>query len=274
MIGTLSREDANELIAGLDLRTEALAGRIDEGKAYLDAIKQSLDPKVAKLTMLIPSAKRAEGELSYITKGKYQKIWGKEPKAVILTPDGKRVRWEYALDEIAQELHLEPIAQAEGKAPDEYLKGLIEEAKETKRTISATEHEVISDVATLKALGKLKASIEARAGETTTESLLHKLAKPKLRGKPTPIRKAHKMLADEAQRLIRKTQAARTSQAVAMDNALLAKRIVPPSQAPVWAKMPNRLDIRGVDTPQRKHSQPAKRKAPRRGFSKTVSVGR
>jgi len=268
-LSTLSHEDTAEIIAGLDLRTEALAGRIDDGKAYLDSIKQSLDPKLAKLTMLIPSAKGAEGELSYITKGKYKEVWGREPKQVILTPDGKRVRWEYALDEIAQELHLEPIAQAQGKAPDEYLKELIEEASDTKETIAATHSEVQSDEATLKALVKLKASIKARAGETTTGTLLQRLAKPKLKGKPKPERKARKLLATEAQRLIRKTQAARTPQAIAMDNALLAKRLVPPSKAFIWAANPNRVDIRGVDTPQRKRTSRRKRKV-----TASASIGR
>jgi len=261
--GTISHEDSAEIIAGLDLRAEALAGRIDRGKAELESMKETTDPRIAKLTALIPTAKGAEGELSYITKGQYLKVWGREPKKVILTPDGKRVRWEYALDEIAQELHLEPIAQAQGKAPDEYLKELIEDARDQKRAIDFTESEIAGDEATLTAMDRLKLSVKAMVGKATLESL----AKPKVsrpervalagarvsraKAKSKPERKAEKMLAEVARALIEKTQRGRKPLAIAIDNAILASKVVPLSQASVWAKNPNRLDIRGIDTPGR-----------------------
>ena len=267
VLGTISQEDAAEIIAGLDLRTETLANRVDEGKAYLEGIKESQDPKIAKLTALIPAAKGAEGELSYITKGQYREVWGREPKQQILTADGKRVRWEYALDEIAQELHLEPIAQAAGKAPDEYLKELIEEARDTKREITAVEHEVASDERTLKALDKLKDTVKARIGATTNAELVESYAKPKVKPKTKPERVAQGMLAAEAQKLIDKVQKSRTPQAIAMDSSLRARRVLPMSKAQVWARQPNRYDIRGIDTPGRrstkKKSRPTARRAKR-----------
>ena len=273
IFGTLSHEDASELIAGLDLRIDALEGRVDEGKATLEGIKGGLNPKVAKLTALIPATKEGRGEITHITKGQYKKVWGREPKQVILTPDGKRVRWEYALDEIAQELHLEPIAQAQGKAPDEYLKELIEEAKDTKELIAATESEIRSDESTLKALDKLKDTIKARTGKTTSTPFLQKLAHPKIKvtAKPKPATRAKTMLAGVAQALIEKTQAKRTPRAISMDNAILAKQVVPVSKVEMWAKRPNRLDIRGVDTPSRKGKRKPAKKLHR--ITQSITVG-
>lgn len=249
-LGTLSHEDASELLAGLDLRINELDRRIYEGNATLDSIKESLDPRIAKLTELIPTTKEGKAEITHITKGKYQKVWGKEPPASIVSRG--KVRWEYALDTIAQELHLEGKAQAEGKAPDEYLKGLIEDTKDTKELIRATKAEIISDESTMKALEILKGTIKTQTAKTTTGPLLQKLAKaPKAEptAKPKPETRARTMLAGVAQALIKKTQAKRTPRAIIIDNSLLAKQVVPISKVELWAKNPNRLDIRGVDTP-------------------------
>lgn len=252
VLGTLSHEDAQELLAGLDLRVNDLDRRIDEGKANLESIKESLDPRIAKLTALIPTTKEGRGEITHITKGQYRKVWGKEPPASIVS--GGKVRWEYALDTIAQELHLEAKAQTEGKHPDEYLKGLIEDAKDTKELIRATEAEIHSDESTLKALDKLKDTIKARTAKVTTGPLLQKLAKaPKVKAlaKPKPETKAKVMLAGVAQALIQRIQAQRSPRARAIDQAKLAVEVVPVSKAEIWAKHPNRLDIRGIDTPGR-----------------------
>jgi len=251
IMGSLSHEDAAELVAGLDLRAESLANRIDEGQATLEAIKESLNPDIAKLTELIPATKEGKSEITHITKGQYRKVWGREPKPGILTKDGKSVRWEYALDEIAQQLHLESKAQVEGKAPDEYLKDLIEQAKDTKTLLKATEIELESDEATLKALDKLKGTIKSRESEKTTGPLLQKMAHPRVKPsvKPKPATKAKVMLAEDARGLIERVQANRTNMAIILDNSLQANRIIPISQAEVWAKNPNRMDIRGVDTP-------------------------
>jgi hypothetical protein len=263
VMGTISQEDANELIAGLDLRIEKLEGQVDEGKATLESMKESVDPRIAKLTELIPTTKEGRSEITHITKGKYQKVWGKEPPASIVS--GGKVRWEYALDTIAQELHLEGKAQTEGKNPDEYLKGLIENAKGEKELLRATQAEVSSDETTLKALARLKASIKARIGKTTSEALLHTLAKPTVKGKSRPVHKAEKMLAGEAQALIAKIQAKRSTLAIATDKGKLAVEIVPMSKAGLWAKHPNRLDIRRVDTPGRHRILPGVAYADRKG---------
>ena len=83
--------------------------RASDAAQEVQGIKEWLkeNRKIVDLTELIPAAKMAEGELAYITKGQYEKHWGREPKDVILTKDGKRVRWEYAMDELAGELRLE-----------------------------------------------------------------------------------------------------------------------------------------------------------------------
>lgn len=248
---TLSHEDATELLAGLELRAEAIADRIYRGSAELEAMKETLDPRLAKLTALIPVTKEGRSEITHITKGQYRKVWGREPKSNILTADGKRVRWEYALDEIAQELHLEDKARAEGVNADEYAKGLIEDARDAKQMIAATEHELKSDEATLKAIDRLRQDVRAREGTVTSKALVASLAAGKPKPRTKAEAKAKGMLADEVQKLIAKVQASRTPAAIAMDNAILANRVLPLSKANVWAKHPNRVDIRGVDTPVR-----------------------
>lgn len=251
LLGTLSQEDATELVAGLDLRIDSLEGRIDQGQATLEAMKEGLNPEVAKLTELIPTTKEGKGEITHITVGQYKKVWGRPPKPVILTQDGKRVRWEYALDEIAQQLHLEQRAQALGKAPDEYLKELIEDAKDTKTSIKATADEIESDKRTVGALEKLKETIKARTAKETTGPLLQKIAHPRVQpsAKPKPITKAKTILASVAQELIQKTQAKRSPRAIVIDNNLLARQVVPLTRVEVWVNHPNRVDLQGIDTP-------------------------
>jgi hypothetical protein len=249
LMGIISREDADELITGLDLRIDKLEEGIDQGKATVETIKESLDPRIAKLTELIPTTKEGGSEITHITKGQYRKVWGKEPPASIVSKG--KVRWEYALDTIAQELHLESKAKAEGKAPDEYLKELIENAKGTKELLKATQVEIASDESTLKAIEKLKDSIKGRVGKTTSEGALERLTKPSMKGKRKPEQEAEKMLASEAQALIDKVQSKRTPKAIAIDNSRLAIQVVPLSKAGLWGKHPNRLDIKGVDTPRR-----------------------
>ena len=272
-LGTIRREDADEIIAGLDLRIESLSNRIDEGSAYAETIMEARDPRIDSLTALIPRTKEGTSEITHITKGQYRKVWGREPKANTLTADGKAVRWEYALDEIAQELGLEGKARDTGLQADEYLKNLIEEARETKREVNAITHEVASDQRTLEALEKLKASVRASIGPETTFGLVESYAKPKVKPKTRPERKAQKMLADEAWKLIKKIQAGRSPHAIAMDSARKADRILPLSQAHIWAKNPNRYDIRGVDTPARKRPKPTRRRRETK-VSASVSITR
>jgi len=156
----LSKEEAEITKAGLDLRYQEIAKRVDEGRATLEAMEAEIDPRIRELAEIIPKAKKAEGELAYITKGEYRKLWGRKPSPQILTADKKGVRWEYALDEKAQELGLEPVARAEGKNADEYLKNLIEQANKQKQSIKATRAEVEADESTLKAIDRMKADID------------------------------------------------------------------------------------------------------------------
>jgi hypothetical protein len=165
--GRVNAADADVLVSGLDLKAEQIAGRIDNGRAALEAMQAELDPRIAKLTELILWVPKAKGELAYITIGKYKKYWGRAPKANILTADGKHVRWEYALDEIAQELGLEPVAARTGMSADDYLRALIEKAKDQKQLIEATKRELGSNEVTLQNIEKLKNNIENRTGTTT-----------------------------------------------------------------------------------------------------------
>jgi hypothetical protein len=249
--GTISHEDMQILLAGMELKAEAIEERVYRGKAELEAIKEEQDPRLAKLTAIIPRTKERATELTHITKGQYRKVWGREPKPQILTKDGKSVRWEYALDEIAQELHLEDKAQREGVNPDEYVKRLIEGALDTKHMIAAMQSEIDSDERTLKAIDRLKAGMKTREAAVTRGPVTRTIAKvePKARDKAT--RTAKQMAKDEALKLVEKIQSQRTPAALAMDNSILSQKVVPLHQAHVWAKAPNRYDIKGVDTPGR-----------------------
>ena len=113
----------------------------DEMQAELEVTQEWLqgNKEIAALTELIPTAKQAEGELTYITKGQYQKHWGKEPGTSVLTEDGKRVRWEYALDTKAQELGLE---EKHGSKADEVLRDTITMAKEYKAKVKNLQYKL------------------------------------------------------------------------------------------------------------------------------------
>jgi len=230
---------------------------------------ESRDPRIGRLVTLIPGTKEGSTEITHITKGQYRKAWGREPKPNVLTKGGKSVRWEYALDELAQELGLERKAQDTGLQPDEYLKKLIEKAAETKREINALTDEIASDQRTLKSLEKLKEVVKGKIGDTTSIELVESYtkARPKVRSKSG--RAAQKMLADEAWKLIKKVQDSRTLHAVAMDSSRKAGRILSLSKAHIWARKPNRCDIRGVDTPTRR-----KLKKPRAILHKAVVTGK
>lgn len=136
-------EHTDVITLSLGCGADMLDRRIEQGKATIKSLEDELagDP-VAKLTELMPVAKKAEGELAYITLGEYRRHWGREPKPQILTPDRKGVRWEYALDELAQELGLEERARGTGKQPDDLLKELIEEAKDKKEVLRTTKEDV------------------------------------------------------------------------------------------------------------------------------------
>lgn len=69
-------------------------------------------------------------------------------------------------------------------------------------------------------------------------------ATPKAKAVPKPKE-------EEAKPSVTGIQDKRSDRAIAIDRALLAKRVVTVDNADVWRKNPNRVDIRGVDTPVR-----------------------
>jgi len=201
----LGREEA-------DIMNDALRGRIDEigrslgeGEDAIGGISTWLrdNEKIAKLTELIPTAPKGEGELAYITKGQYLKHWGRAPRKEILTADGKRVRWEYALDELAKDLGLEDIARNSNLSPDEYLKQLIEYAARQKDLLQETKRAVAFDANSLKNIEKVIAQNEARvaAGEPKIGDLAFK---PKNLQSPDSVEGIR-----ETEKLIRRSEIAK-----------------------------------------------------------------
>ena len=199
-----------------------------EAQAELEATKDWLrsNKRLAKLTELIPQAKAAEGELAYITIGQYRKYWGREPKAVILAKGKKRVRWEYALDELAKDLGLE--RQYGGKA-DEALRDLIMLAKNYK--------EQEKELATSLAI----ADDEIKEAEGKLETVTVHLGR-------------REQVAD--------VQEERSARAIAIDKSKQAVNVLPFPHVGKWLKQPGRYDIRGVDTqirlPEKRKAKPKK----------------
>lgn len=198
-----------------------------EAQAELEATKEWLrsNKRLAKLTELIPQAKAAEGELAYITIGQYRKYWGREPKAVILVKGKKRVRWEYALDELAQELGLE---RQYGSKADEALRGLIMLAKNYKDQ----EKELVTSLAI--------ADDEIKEAEGKLETVTVHLGR-------------REQVAD--------VQEERSARAIAIDKSKQALNVLLFPKVGKWLDKPGRYDIRGVDT---KVKPPAKRKVKRK----------
>ena len=185
-----------------------------EAQAELEVAKEWLasNKKIAKLTELIPQAKMAEGELAYITLGQYRKYWGREPKAVILAKGGKRVRWEYALDELAQELGLE---RQYGSKADEALRDLIMLAKNYKDQ----EQELITSLNI--------ADEEIKQAEGRLETVTVHLGR-------------------RAQ--VKDVQEERSARAIAIDKSKQAMNVLLFPKVGKWLDKPGRFDIRGVDT--------------------------
>jgi len=151
----------------------------------------------------------------------------------------------------------EGVSQTE--APKEVHRMAIAYAVSKGKTVPS---EVLKDY---PELGKAK---EAKAEpEKPKEPPKHEGKKPEPKAKPERV--AQGMLAAEAQKLIDKIQKSRTSHAVAMDNSRKAGRILSLSKAHIWARKPNRCDIRGVDTPTRR-----KLKKPRAILYKAVVTGK
>ena len=204
------RQQLDEALAereDVGMASEALAGELD---FINDWLKQN--KRLAKLTELIPKAKKAEGELAYITKGQFRKYWGKEPSDAILTSDGKRVRWEYALDVLAGELGL---AERYGESESEAVRDMIVIASEYKNRKKEVEH--ILDIR----------NYEYKESKGVLEKITEKIGRSE-------------QVAD--------VQAVRTKRAKAIDDSLQAEKVLQIPMVVPWLERPNRYDIRGVDT--------------------------
>jgi len=206
-----------------------------EAQAELEVTRDWLksNKRLAKLTELIPRAKAAEGELAYITIGQYRKYWGREPKAVVLTKGRKRVRWEYALDELAQELGLE---KQYGSKADEALRDLIMLA----RNYKDQEKELVTSLAI--------AEDEIKEAEGKLETVTIHLGR-------------REQVAD--------VQDDRSERAKAIDRSKQAKSVLPFPNVGKWLEEPGRHDIRGVDTLVKSPARKKKRAKPKK--VKTIS---
>jgi hypothetical protein len=226
------RENLDDLLSGHE--ETGIAGASAESEAYAISEWLKQNPRIVKLTELIPKAKRAEGELAYITKGQYRKHWGREPKPGILTPDGKRVRWEYALDELAHDLGLEGQY---GSQADEALKNMIEMAVEYKHQLRELGTEADNSEDTYdkerQAIENLTINIGRR--EQTIDM-----------------------------------QDARSEHAKQIDNSLQAHRVLAFPNVVKWLDSPNRYDVRGIDTKRQEKHKVAKNRI-RRSHTPTIT---
>ena len=122
-------------------KTKQLPGQIEmsdaeaeqleyEKRAYAEALQDYIESEPAsKLTGLLKRTGWYKGELSNLTVKQYKDLTGKNyVQPNILTADGKHVRWEYALDDIATEY---------GYESGEDLKYAIEEMGEAKQKLQA-----------------------------------------------------------------------------------------------------------------------------------------
>ncbi len=107
-------------------------------KREIDDLKSALANHPARdLIGLIQKSGKERGELNTITAKQYLEVTGKHARPSILTPDGKHVRWELALDELATE---------RGYADGEALREGILEAKGYKDRIAGLTKGTISPV--------------------------------------------------------------------------------------------------------------------------------
>ncbi len=100
-------------------------------EAELAGLRDWVENEPARaLRVLIKRAGWYKGEVKNLTLKQYKDLTGKAPKASILTPDKKHVKWEYAIDDAATEM---------GYADGEALKEAIERVGTTFERIEALE---------------------------------------------------------------------------------------------------------------------------------------
>lgn len=185
-----------------------------DAESKLEFINQWLkeNKRLVRLTELIPKSKTASGEFAYITKGKYKKYFGREPSHNILDKTGKRVRWEYALDEFTQELGYD---KKYGSNASEMLRDTISLADEYK-----------------KANNNLKKSIK----------------NAKILAKKTGNKFKKMSVHLDKREMVEAVQQVRSPLAISLDNAQTANTVVQFPHVDSWLNFPNRVDIRGIDT--------------------------
>ncbi len=113
-------------------------------REWLRTERAATDPRLTNILRRT----RKTGEVSNLTKAQYMEITGKRSVSpAILTKDGKFVRWEYALDDIATEL---------GYQSSDALKEAIEKVAQSKDRIAQLENELsnIPQEGILKSLAK------------------------------------------------------------------------------------------------------------------------
>ncbi len=110
-----------------------------EAQAEVEGLKEWLKTEPAqKLTNIIKKIGAEKGEITNLTLKQYRDLTGKtEIKPNILTPDGKHVKWEYALDDLATEL---------GYADGDTLKAAIEQTAKGKARIKELEATVTREM--------------------------------------------------------------------------------------------------------------------------------
>jgi hypothetical protein len=91
--------------------------------------------KAASFTWLIPKKGKLAGELETITKAQYRRLTGKIPLKNILTDDGTRVKWEYALDDAGTE---------QGFKNDKDFYKAILKAQDDKRRLVSLKNDVLA----------------------------------------------------------------------------------------------------------------------------------
>ena len=135
----------DELIAQRDALQESL----NANPAYCKSWQQpytrtgkggnpSLKLRTVRLIDFVPRNGQSKGEIQHLTIAQYKAMTGHEPKACIVK-DGY-VRWEYALDELAQELGYQNYDTQ--YQPDEMLRLDIERGYRDRMSLKAVESQI------------------------------------------------------------------------------------------------------------------------------------
>jgi len=245
----ISWQDAALLDDALKLKSDELGRAVFEGRAALGAMEESwaVNP-LKRFLACVPKADKAGIEYLTVTQyriltgakyvmqemkiaGKTVKrrvlIGGKDPVPAIMMPDGKRVRWEYAFDTVAQELGYERGAanRMSRLMPDDHFKQDLEKAAGEAQLITQTRAALAADEAAMAHLTGLAKSIRARleivapAGETSTlAAFMRRAAAPeRLSGSIEALAKLKKEVAAQLEALKPKMWQARYERKVAMD---------------------------------------------------------